>query len=83
MFRYRLDVSEIFRLCDVQRITRGMSWRGVARELGVSASTFSRLSHGKSPDAHGLVALMIWLDLDVGQITRLEEKVSVHSVSDR
>lgn len=64
MSSYRLDVPELCRLLDAQRARRGLSWRDLAAQLDLSGSTFSRLRNGHAPDAHGLVTLLVWLDLD-------------------
>jgi transcriptional regulator with XRE-family HTH domain len=61
---YRLDVPELYRLLDTQRRARGMSWRDVAEAVGLSPSTLTRLRHNHAPDAHGLVSLLVWLDMD-------------------
>jgi transcriptional regulator with XRE-family HTH domain len=61
---YRLDVPELHRRLDVQRQQRGLSWRALGATTGISPSTFSRLAAGHAPDAHGLVSLLVWLDLD-------------------
>jgi transcriptional regulator with XRE-family HTH domain len=61
---HRLDVPELYRLLDAQRQARGMSWRDVAEACGLSPSTPTRISKGRAPDAHGLVSLIVWLDLD-------------------
>jgi len=59
---YRLNVAELYRLVDAQRQFRGLSWRAVARELGLSASTLTRLRDGGcAPDADALVSLLMWL----------------------
>jgi transcriptional regulator with XRE-family HTH domain len=61
---YVLDVAELNRLLDAQRLARGLSWRGVARDCGLSPSTLSRMQDGKRPDADALVTLLVWLDMD-------------------
>jgi hypothetical protein len=61
---HRLDVPELHRLLDAQRRARRMSWREVAEATGLSPSTPTRISQGHAPDAHGLVSLLVWLDMD-------------------
>jgi len=61
---YELDVPELYRRLDARRQERGLMWRDLARIVGVSASTFSRMHDGRRPDADALVSLMVWLDLD-------------------
>lgn len=40
---------------------RGMSLRDVAREIGISSSTLTRLRQGKHLDSDGLASLVAWL----------------------
>lgn len=61
---YRLDVPELHRRLNIQRAARGLTWRQVAEIVGISAPTFSRIAAGSAPDAHALVSLLVWLDLD-------------------
>lgn len=64
MSGHRLDVPELHRLLDTQRRRRGLSWRDVADACGLNSSTMSRIAQGHAPDAHGLVSLIVWLDMD-------------------
>lgn len=64
MTAYRLDVPELYRRLDIQRAAKGLTWRQLAPMVGVASSCFSRMSHGNAPDAHALVSLLVWLDLD-------------------
>jgi transcriptional regulator with XRE-family HTH domain len=51
---------------DSTRQARKFSWRKVADEAGVSASTLTRLSQGKRPDVDSLGALAYWAGLNIG-----------------
>lgn len=64
MAQARLNVGALFDALDRQRWERGMSWREVARELGVSSSLFTRMSHGLRPDVDTFCLLLTWLDID-------------------
>ena len=48
---------------DAQRLARLMTWKQVAEESGVSASTLTRMTQGKRPDVDGLAALLSWSGL--------------------
>lgn len=61
MKRRRLDVALLHSALDYVRAHRRISWKTVAEEAGLSASTLTRLGHGHAPDADGLCALMAWL----------------------
>ncbi|MCX4751733.1 hypothetical protein OG455_41780 [Kitasatospora sp. NBC_01287] len=59
-------MAELYRRVDGRRRERGLSWRRLAAELGLSASTLVRMGGGGAPDADALVTLLVWLDLDAG-----------------
>ena len=48
---------------DSVRVVRGLTWKNVADQSGVSASTLTRLSQGKRPDVDSLSALVRWSGL--------------------
>ncbi len=48
---------------DSTRIARGLTWKQVAEQSGVSASTLSRMTGGANPDLDGLAALTCWSGL--------------------
>ena len=50
---------------DGQRQAMNMTWKDVAVEAGISASTLTRMGQGKHPDADGLAALVAWSGLDI------------------
>jgi transcriptional regulator with XRE-family HTH domain len=45
---------------------RGLSWKDVARQTGVSQSTLSRMAIGRQPDASSLASLSAWAGLNPG-----------------
>lgn len=57
------DVEGFFSALDAQRLSRRMTWRQVATDAGVSASTLTRMSQGHRPDVDGLAALCRWSGL--------------------
>ena len=67
--RSTFDLSGFFSALDAERAARRLSWRRVADEAGVSASTLTRMSQGKRPDVDGLVRLSGWAGLKVEQFT--------------
>jgi transcriptional regulator with XRE-family HTH domain len=48
---------------DERRHGENLSWRELGRRLGLSPSTFSRLSRGRRPDVETFVKLIAWLDM--------------------
>lgn len=43
---------------------RGVTWKNVGADTGVSASTLSRMAGGRKPDAASLTALAAWAGLN-------------------
>ena len=63
--RARFDGDAFYAALDGERQARQFTWRRVAEESGVSASTLTRISQGKRPDVDSLAALSAWSGLDV------------------
>ena len=59
----RFDVTALHAAMDGQRRSRRLTWKDVATESGVSASTLTRLSQGRQPDVNSLAALTAWLGM--------------------
>lgn len=70
MGRARFDGEAFFAALDGQRLGRALTWRQVAQQSGVGASTLTRMSQGKLPDAQGLAALAAWAGLDTAKFLR-------------
>lgn len=58
------DNAGFFAALDAERSARGKTWKQVAAEAQVSASTLTRMSQGKRPDVDSLSALVEWSGLD-------------------
>ncbi|MET8081189.1 helix-turn-helix domain-containing protein [Streptomyces sp. NPDC005303] len=56
-----VDVQALHAALDAAREEKGLSWRQLAKELGVSASTISRMANGLKPDVTGFAAMTTWL----------------------
>jgi transcriptional regulator with XRE-family HTH domain len=74
---YLLDVPELYRRLDRRRTERGLSWRQVAAQLDISASTISRMTSGKRPDADALITFIVWLDLDTDIALMVQPKEQI------
>lgn len=70
MAESRLDVAALYVTLDSERQERGMSWRQVAQEAGVGASTLSRMAQGNRPDVDSFASLVHWLGLSADQFMR-------------
>ncbi|ALA61212.1 hypothetical protein [Nitrospira moscoviensis] len=53
---------------------RQKTWKQVAMETGVSASTLTRMAQGRSPDAASLAALSAWAGLNPSDFVKASFK---------
>ncbi|UJP41060.1 helix-turn-helix domain-containing protein [Cellulomonas palmilytica] len=63
MSKARIDAAALQNALEQARLTKGLSWRQVAAESGVTPSLLSRLRNGYKPDADGFMTLVTWLGL--------------------
>ena len=66
----RFDRDGFKAALDSTRIARGLTWKQVTEESGVSSSTLSRMSAGACPDLDGLAALTCWSGLSADSFIR-------------
>ena len=66
----RFDGGGFFAALDAERQARQLTWKQVAEECGISASTLTRMSQGKRPDVDGLAAMVAWSGLEMDQFVR-------------
>lgn len=64
MSRGAFDLRAFHSALDGQRIAKGLTWKEVAEQSGVSASTLTRIAKGRRPDVDGLALLLVWLGVD-------------------
>ena len=64
------DAAGFYQALDATRQARSMTWKGVANASGISASSLTRMAHGKRPDVDSLAALASWSGLDTDQFVR-------------
>ena len=67
--RARFDGDAFFAALDGGQ-ARQCTWKRVAEESGVSATTLTRISQGKRQDVDSLAALSAWSGLDVDRFVR-------------
>lgn len=67
--RGSFDNEKFYAALDSERSARGLTWKQVADQSGVSASTLTRMAQGKRPDVDGLAALLSWGGLQVDSFT--------------
>lgn len=58
------DFSSFYRALAATVAARGVSWKAVSEETGVSQSTLSRMATGRQPDAASLTAIAAWSGLN-------------------
>lgn len=64
MSSQRFDFDGFHAALDGIRRSRGMTWRQVAREANVSASSLTRMARGSRPDIDTVASLAAWASLD-------------------
>ncbi len=64
------DADAFYAALDAHRKSLGITWRKVATEAGVSASTLTRMAQGKRPDVDSLARLACWAGLDADDYIR-------------
>ena len=67
MTRTKIDVHGLYGALDAERTARGLSWRQLAKDIGVSPSLLSRLGNDLRPDADGFATLVRWLNIPAEQ----------------
>ena len=58
------DGNAFYRALEATVQSRGITWKQVALETKVGASTLTRMAQGKKPDAASLAALGAWAGLN-------------------
>lgn len=66
------DSGAFYEALDAARQARNLTWKQVAGESGVSASTLTRMAQGRRPDVDGLAALASWSGLRADDFVRSE-----------
>jgi transcriptional regulator with XRE-family HTH domain len=72
--RGHFDAMGFYQALDATRRARQITWRQVAREAGVTASTLTRMAQRKRPDVDSLAALTAWSGLRADDFVRSDEK---------
>jgi len=66
----RFDSEAFYAALNAARLSRQKTWKEVAQESGVAASTLSRIGQGAKPDVNGLAALLAWSNLKAEMFIR-------------
>jgi transcriptional regulator with XRE-family HTH domain len=70
--RKRFDSDAFYAALDASRQSQKLTWKKVAEQAGVSASTLTRMAQGKRPDVDSLAALCMWGGLDAAAYMRTD-----------
>jgi transcriptional regulator with XRE-family HTH domain len=57
------DIEAFYAALNATRLSRQKTWKDVAEDTGLAASTFSRMAQGAKPDLNGLAVLLKWSNL--------------------
>jgi transcriptional regulator with XRE-family HTH domain len=68
------DTQRFFAALDGQRQSKRLTWKQVADQAAISASTLTRMSQGRRPDVDGLAALAAWSGLDADEFFAKSER---------
>ena len=64
------DAEAFYAALDAERRSRRFTWKQVAQESQVSASTLTRMAQGRRPDVDSLAALVAWSGLSADSFVR-------------
>jgi len=64
------DNEAFYSALNAERLSRQKTWKEVAQETGVNASTLTRIGQGANPDVNGLAALLRWANLKAEMFIR-------------
>ncbi len=73
MPRDRFDAQRFYVALDVERKNRSLTWKKVANQAHVSASSLTRMAQGKRPDVDTMAALASWGRLRVDEFIEQHE----------
>ena len=59
----RFEAAAFYAALDAERRSRRYTWKQVAQEAQISASTLTRMAQGRRPDVDSLAALVTWAGL--------------------
>jgi transcriptional regulator with XRE-family HTH domain len=79
MAKVEFDLESFYAALDSQRQSQRLTWKQVAAESGVSASTLTRMAQGKRPDVDGLSALLKWSGLKAESFVKGDQESRIES----
>jgi transcriptional regulator with XRE-family HTH domain len=77
----KFDSEAFYAALNATRLSRQMTWKEVAQESGVTASTLTRIGQGAKPDVNGLAALLDWSNLKAEMFIRGTEQQEAEPIA--
>lgn len=75
------NVQAFFRTIDSVRRRKLLSWKDLAQEVGISASTLTRISQGGRPDVDSLAAICAWAGVNPEHFVRRSGEAAVNTLA--
>jgi hypothetical protein len=67
----RFDTKKLYAALDAQRVSRGLTWTQVGKEIGVSAASLTYLEKGTRTGFPQVMRLTRWLERPAAEFTRI------------
>lgn len=80
--RGKFDLNAFYRALDAVRRSRSLTWKQVAKDSGVPASSLTRMSQGKRPDVDTLATLCAWSSLNPADYMEEIPSSPLHQTTD-
>ncbi len=64
-----IDVTALYVALDARRNRQKLSWRELAKQLGLSSSIFTRLAQGRAPELSSYRKMTDWLGVGMDDFT--------------
>ncbi|MBT3332644.1 MAG: helix-turn-helix transcriptional regulator [Rhodospirillaceae bacterium] len=74
MSNLKFDAEGFYAALDGHRQSKGLTWKKVADQAKISASTLTRMGQGKRPDVDTLAGLASWSGIDAKMFYRTENE---------
>ena len=78
----KFDSDGFYAALNAERLSRKMTWKEVAEEAGVNASTLTRMSQGNKPDVNGLAGLLRWSGLKAEMFMAGSDSVAARPIAE-
>lgn len=78
----KFDGERFFSALDAARSARGLTWKKVAEQARVPASTLTRMSQGRKPDVDSLSALCSWSGLKADAFISGDKKQKTEALAE-